>query len=218
MKSGKVGKAITHVTLLAFAITASGCYGSFNLLRTVYRFNGSIKAHPDPKVNGVIKSVVMVVLAIIPVYGLSTWADALVLNSIEFWTGKNPLPLDEKPKGRALYQGDHRYVQTFSSTTSGKEMRIEHYQKGQLLSTLVMRQDENSPTVTGELHWRDGRRETYQITYAGGEDYIISRTDTAGKQSQRIASLAEARSTESRVENLLASPLVRSGPSSIVLQ
>jgi len=141
-----------------------------------------------------------------------------VLNSIEFWTGKNPLPLDEKPKGRALYQGDHRYVQTFTHGASDREMRVEHYQKGRYVNTLILRQETNSPIVTGELYWSDGRHEAYQVTYAGGENYVVSHTDASGKQSQRIASLAEARSAESRVDSLLASPLVRSGPSSIVLQ
>lgn len=38
-------------------------------------------------------SVVMVALNIIPVYGIATFADAVVLNAVEFWTGKNPLAM-----------------------------------------------------------------------------------------------------------------------------
>lgn len=71
--------AMTSAALL------SGCYGKFALTKKVYDFNGSV--HP----NGIVKSVIMVGLNIIPVYGLAIMADALILNSVEFWTGTNPM-------------------------------------------------------------------------------------------------------------------------------
>lgn len=61
------------------------CYGSFPLVRAVYKFNGSIG--DNSKAGGVIRSVVMILLSIIPVYGISFLADAVILNSIEFWSG-----------------------------------------------------------------------------------------------------------------------------------
>ncbi len=204
MRSGRLVKVMTLVTLLSFAVGATGCYGSFNLLRTVYKFNGDIKASDDKKVNGVIQSLVMVVLWIVPVYGIATLADALVVNTVEFWTGKNPVKVDAEPVIRTVERGENRYVQAFSRTAAGKEMRIEHYRQGGLASTFVVRQEENSPTVTGDLSRRDGRHEVYQVTYAGEETYILGHTNAAGEHSQRIASRAEVKSLESRVEKLLA--------------
>ena len=204
MRSRRLVKVMTLVTLLSFAVGATGCYGSFNLLRTVYKFNGDIKASDDKKVNGVIQSLVMVVLWIVPVYGIATLADALVVNTVEFWTGKNPVKVDAEPATRTVQRGDDRYVQTFTQTAAGKEMRIEHYQKGKLMSTFVVRQEENSPTVTSDLYRRDGRHEVYQVTYAGEEAYLIGYTTASGEYSERIASRAEVVSVASRVETLLA--------------
>ena len=71
-------------TLVLFTFVLTGCFGSFNLTRKVYQFN---KAQGDKWV----QEIVFIVLVVVPVYGLSTLADAVVFNSIEFWTGNNPV-------------------------------------------------------------------------------------------------------------------------------
>lgn len=86
--TGRAAKAVALITLLGFTVLASGCYGGFNLTRSFYKWNGNIQASKDKQANTVVKSLVMVVLVIVPVYGLATLADALVVNSIEFWTGR----------------------------------------------------------------------------------------------------------------------------------
>lgn len=77
--------ALAAATLVP-ASFVSGCYGSFAATKKIYKWNGTVG---DKWVN----SVVMVALSIIPVYGIATFADAVVLNAVEFWTGKNPLAM-----------------------------------------------------------------------------------------------------------------------------
>lgn len=83
--------------ILAILIsTIGGCYGSFNLVKKVHKWNGTFG---DKFVN----EIGFLVLNIVPVYGVAAFVDAVVLNSIEFWTGRNPssssnetiVPLDE---------------------------------------------------------------------------------------------------------------------------
>lgn len=62
------------------------CYGSFPLVRTIYKFNGSIG--DSSKAGGILRSIVMLLLAFFPVYGFSFFIDAILFNTIEFWTGK----------------------------------------------------------------------------------------------------------------------------------
>lgn len=62
----------------------SSCIGSFKLTNKVLDWNKTID---DKFVN----EVVFIALHIVPVYQLSIFADAVVLNSIEFWTGENPV-------------------------------------------------------------------------------------------------------------------------------
>ncbi len=61
-----------------------GCYGSFNLTKKVYNWNGTM----DGKW---VKEIVFLVCNIIPVYPVAGFADAVILNTIEFWTGNNPM-------------------------------------------------------------------------------------------------------------------------------
>jgi len=76
-------KMFTIALSAAFAMTTVGCFGSFGLTKKVYNFHKSIG---DKWINEVVFFVIGG-----PVYGFTTFADAVVLNSIEFWTGSNPI-------------------------------------------------------------------------------------------------------------------------------
>ena len=70
--------------MLALALFLSGCYGPFNLTRRLYQWNGQVQGKWE-------KEFMFLLLAWAPVYGLTVAGDAIVFNSMEFWTGKNPV-------------------------------------------------------------------------------------------------------------------------------
>ncbi len=69
---------------LASSILFSSCIGSFSLSNKLLDWNKSI----DSKF---VNELVFLAFCIVPVYGISLLADAVVLNSIEFWSGENPV-------------------------------------------------------------------------------------------------------------------------------
>ncbi|MDY6205501.1 MAG: DUF3332 domain-containing protein [Prevotella sp.] len=72
------------IVLLAIAgVLTTSCVGSFPLFNKLASWNK--RATNSKFLNEII------FLIISPAYGFCLTADALVLNSIEFWTGKNPL-------------------------------------------------------------------------------------------------------------------------------
>jgi len=71
------------VLLLLAAMIATGCTGSFILTQKVYRFHRGLD-------NQWMDEVGFLVCVILPVYGIATFADAVILNTVEFWTGENP--------------------------------------------------------------------------------------------------------------------------------
>ncbi|MEK6665222.1 MAG: DUF3332 family protein [candidate division NC10 bacterium] len=186
---------------------AAGCYGGFTLTKALYKFNGEIRVNGDQQTNRVAQSVVMVILVIVPVYQLAALADAVIVNSIEFWTGKNPMTAGLEPEMRTVYRGGERYVQTFIRTASGKEMRIEYYREGRHVNTLVIHHQENSPTVTANLHWSEGHHEVYQVTVTEEDNYLIGHTDATGAQRQWSASSTQVAKVSSQVWTFLASPV-----------
>lgn len=70
--------------ILAGSMTFSSCIGSFALTNKVLAWNQTID-------NKFVNEVVFIALHIVPVYEISVLADALVINSIEFWSGDNPV-------------------------------------------------------------------------------------------------------------------------------
>ncbi|MBU44686.1 MAG: hypothetical protein CMN76_15800 [Spirochaetaceae bacterium] len=88
--------ALALASVVPFAF--SGCYGHFPLVRTVYKFNGSVTVG-GPKVTGVVQSILMILMAVFPVYGLSFLADVIVFNLIEFWSGRPVFTAHEGPDG-----------------------------------------------------------------------------------------------------------------------
>lgn len=79
-------RLVAAAVLIGFLpLATSGCYGRFELTRKVYRFNGSI-SHDKW-----IEWLAFLVLVIVPIYGIAVFVDAIVANSLEFWTGRNPI-------------------------------------------------------------------------------------------------------------------------------
>lgn len=85
---------IVLVSLLSLSLT--GCFGSFTLSRKVYDFNASMG-------DKFLQSIVMWVFWIAPVYGTVMFIDVAVLNLIEFWSGSNPLAMNENDSEQRFY-------------------------------------------------------------------------------------------------------------------
>ena len=67
-------------------VATTGCFGQFKLTKTLYRFNNEVD--PDKW----IQWFVFLVFSI--PYGLAFMIDVVFANSMEFWTGKNPISAD----------------------------------------------------------------------------------------------------------------------------
>ncbi len=81
-------RIVAAVLIVVLMVSTVGCYGSFELTKKVYKWNGTLG---DKWLN----EVAFLALNIIPVYGLSVFIDAWILNSLEFWTGTNPMAANE---------------------------------------------------------------------------------------------------------------------------
>lgn len=95
-----------------------GCWGSFNLTGRVYDWNGSFGSKWA-------SWAVFLVFIIIPVYGTLLFIDAVVLNTIEFFSGKNPVS-----RRADLGNGQHLVLHGEAGSST---LRIEHYDHDQLV-------------------------------------------------------------------------------------
>lgn len=97
------------LAVLFGATTMSGCYGKFMLTKKIYTWNGTVSS------NKFINNLVFWVMVILPVYGLGTFIDAVILNTIEFWTGSNPMAMGPGEKETKMVTiEDTQYQMTVS--------------------------------------------------------------------------------------------------------
>ena len=72
------------VLVLSGSLLLSSCVGSFGLFNRLSSWNQSLG-------NKFVNELVFLALNIVPAYSISYLADVLVINSIEFWSGSNPM-------------------------------------------------------------------------------------------------------------------------------
>ena len=101
--------------LLSGSILFSSCIGSFQLFNNLREWNQGIG---DKFVN----ELVFLAFNIIPIYGVAYIADVLVLNSIEFWTGNNPVAQAGDVKE---VRGEDGIMYTVTTTENGYSIAKE---------------------------------------------------------------------------------------------
>ena len=111
---------VAAAVLLSGSLMFSSCIGSFGLTNKLFSWN---KGVGEKWVN----EVVFVAFCILPVYEVSLIADALVINSIEFWTGSNPMADNVKhikgENGNVLVEANQNgYVITDEATQEKVEL------------------------------------------------------------------------------------------------
>lgn len=80
----KINLKMAATVMICGAFLFSSCIGSFGLHSKLVSWNQSIGTK-------FVNELVYLALNIIPVYAVCYLADTLVINSIEFWSGSNPL-------------------------------------------------------------------------------------------------------------------------------
>lgn len=108
------------VVALASSMLFTSCIGSFKLTNKVLSWNHQID-------NKFVNELVFVGLWILPVYEILAIADALIINSIEFWSGTNPIEAGTK----TVTSDNERYLVAWDNTgykitneTTGEETRF----------------------------------------------------------------------------------------------
>lgn len=111
---------VALVLLLCGSFVTTSCIGSFSLTNKLLSWNKQVG-------NKFVNELVFFAFWILPVYEVSCLADVVVLNSIEFWSGSNPVA-----QGRTVIDGqDGRYIvdcdatgYTITSQNDGSVVRL----------------------------------------------------------------------------------------------
>ena len=95
MKKRKfLSRIVAGVVLMCFMTVSTACYGPFNLTKNVYHWNSGIKGSGEVN-DKWMKEFVFFGMIVVPVYMFSALLDAFIFNSIQFWSGDNPVKASE---------------------------------------------------------------------------------------------------------------------------
>lgn len=128
-----------QILLGGTSLLATECWGKFGATTTLWDWNSQVS---DSKW---IRWLVFLALAILPVYGLFILADVLIINTIEFFKGDNPIN-----GGHADLGNGHSII---SSRTDDQDLiRHDHYYNRKLVQTLFIRRfdDDNLAVLDSE--------------------------------------------------------------------
>lgn len=169
-------KMIATLTICG-AFLCSSCIGSFGLHSKLVSWNESIG-------NKFVNELVYLVFNIVPVYPVCYLADALVVNSIEFWSGSNPMASIGDVKKVKGENGNY-LVETlengYSITKEGEDQKMELIYNAELNSWNVV-----ADGVSTELLKMNEDGTTAQFTLPGGEEMSVT-LDANGVMAARQA-------------------------------
>ena len=75
----------TLAAALALGLSSTSCLGPNAAHNSIRNWNANLDAHDA------VKEIVFLGFNIIPVYGVALTVDVLILNTIDYWTGDNPV-------------------------------------------------------------------------------------------------------------------------------
>lgn len=140
--------SVALVVALAGSMVMTSCIGSFSLTNKLLSWNRQVG-------NKFVNELVFFAFWIIPVYEVSALADVLVINSIEFWSGSNPVA-----KGTKVIDGnDGRYLvdcdgkgYTITSENDGSVVRLDFDEEEQTWSVNADGQSYKLMTFIDDTH------------------------------------------------------------------
>lgn len=134
----KIKFSVAALLIAGTSLVFTSCIGSFGLTNKVMSWN----RHIGPKF---VNELVFLAFWILPVYEVTALADVLVLNSIEFWSGNNPLTSSTK----VVDTDNGRYL----IVCDGKGYTVTHEQTGE-----EVRLDFDEPSQTWSIETADGEQ------------------------------------------------------------
>lgn len=125
---------VLAIVIFSVTLSQTGCIGSFTLTRKVYEWN---KTDVKGKWG---QQLVFLAFIFLPVYEFTLFVDAIVLNTIEFWTGSNPLAMAPgEIETKMVRNGDDVY----RFTVEKNRFTIEKFRENQPVQSNCFIYDEN---------------------------------------------------------------------------
>ena len=162
-------KSVAAILAATFiGLTASSCIGSFALTNKLLSWNRQI----DSKF---VNELVFIAFWILPVYEVSGLADLLVINSIEFWSGNNPVVASSKTvtgtDGQKYLVESDANGYTITTEATGEMVRLDYSAEDRAWDVTTANGTSRLMTFVDDTHVAlpaaDGRQAIVEVSAEG---------------------------------------------------
>lgn len=161
-------KRALAIVLCASMLSLPSCIGSFSLTNRLLGWNQNVG-------NKFLNELVFFAFWVLPVYEVTGLADLLVLNSIEFWSGENPMAKGEKVvdgnDGKYLVRCDGKGYDVVSMN-DGSSVRLDFDAESRTWSYNAGGESVDIFTFVDDSH--------IKLPVNGGESYEVFELSQAG--------------------------------------
>jgi hypothetical protein len=112
----KIKFYLLALLIMGVGTVQTSCIGSFGLTNKLFDWNNTIGSK-------FVNALIFFLFVIIPVYGITLAIDAIVLNTIEFWSGKSPVAMDPGEKETQILADGNK---VYKITATQNQWEIEH--------------------------------------------------------------------------------------------
>lgn len=174
---------VAVVIALSASFLGTSCIGRFQLTNKLLSWNSQVG-------NKFVNELVFFAFWILPVYEVSALADLLVLNSIEFWSGSNPVAQGTKmidgKDGKYLVECDGKGY-TITSQNDGSVVRLDFDQDEQTWSVIADDKEYVLMTFVDDTHVRmPAADDTYQIVELSEQGLYAYQAEAMSQLTARL--------------------------------
>jgi hypothetical protein len=171
-------RAVVLTLTAAAVLGSSGCFGSFNLTRKLYGFN------KDVSKDKFVRELVFLGLNIVPIYGVAGLIDAVVANTVEFWTGENPISMTGSIK-----VDSNTVVKRVGIVKKDGEriMTLSTYKSDKLVAVTTMSLEPGATTMAFETVLADGRTESYAVALNAQGNAVLASAIQVSQHRAEVA-------------------------------
>lgn len=162
-------------TALSSTILFTSCLGSFSAFNSLRDWNDGLTS------NKFLDNLIFWALNIVPVYGLFFFGDVIIFNVMEFWTGSNPIAMNE---GEIETQIVEKNGNSYLLTATKNKMKIEvidGVDKGEQVDLVYAPEEQTwyAHKADGEIIKLSSFEDGFYIVYMpNGEEVKIDPTAT----------------------------------------
>ena len=167
-KNAKKLKVIALLSVSSFLLT--GCFGSMALTKKVHNWNQGASG------NKFVQSLLFWGMIIVPVYPITLFVDAVFLNTVEFWSGSNPIAMADGDREVQVVTNENNETFEITATKNRFDIKQIEGQHAGVIKTYVFNTEEKAwYSKEGDVLTKISQIDDNMVTYFAPDGNTVTK-------------------------------------------